>query len=268
MNQRHRDTITARFRSNAILLAGLLVFSLLAIPVMGTQDSLAAESAQTTADKEFNQRVRDYLINNPEVLAEAMDRLEAREREARKLAIKSVLKKQADELLKDPDSPVGGNAQGNVTLVEFFDYNCPYCRRVAPTMTRLVAGDPQLRVVYKEFPILGPDSIFAAKAALAAQRQNKYVAFHEAIMKRKGRVDEKFTLAAAAKTGLDVARLKKDMKAPEIKGAIEKNYKLAQALGINGTPGFVIGDQIFPGAVDLETLKAAVKQARGKKFGN
>jgi protein-disulfide isomerase len=265
MNHNKYDPFVARHGPNIILLLCLSVIWFMAIPVLGTWDIRAAESAQTMSNEEFNRRVREYLINNPEVLAEAMDRLEAREKKAQQLAVKTVLKERAGELLQDPNSPVGGNAKGNVTLVEFFDYNCSYCRRVAPTMTKLMAGDPQLRVVYKEFPILGPDSLFAAKAALAAQLQDKYVPFHKAIMNRKGKVDEKFTLAAAAKMGLDVARLKKDMEAPEIAAAIEKNFKLAQALGINGTPGFVIGNQIIPGATDLKTLKTAVEQARGKR---
>jgi protein-disulfide isomerase len=267
MNDNKYHALTARHGLNILLVFCISVIWFMTIPILGTQDSRAAEPEQTMSDEDFNRRVREYLINNPEVIAEAMDRLETREKKARQQAVKTVLKERAGELLQDPNSPVGGNAKGNVTLVEFFDYNCSYCRRVAPTMTKLMAGDPQLRVVYKEFPILGPDSLFAAKAALAAQLQDKYVPFHEAIMNRKGKVDEKFTLAAAAKTGLDVVRLKKDMKAPEIADAIEKNFKLAQALGINGTPGFVIGDQIFPGAVGLVALKAAVEQARGKKRG-
>ena len=267
MTHKNYDTITARFRVNAVLLACLLAFSLLVIPVLGTWDSRAAEPAQTMSDEEFNRRVREYLINNPEVLAEARDRLEVREKEARQRAVQSILKERGDELLQDPDTPVGGNAKGNVTLVEFFDYNCAYCRRVAPTMTKLVADDPQLRVAYKEFPILGPNSVFAAKAALAARRQGKYVVFHEKLMNQKGRFDQKFILLAAAETGLDIDSLKKDMESPEIASAIENNIQLARALGINGTPGFVIGDQIIPGAVGLRTLKAAVEQTRAKKRG-
>lgn len=201
-------------------------------------------------------------MRNPEVVVEAIRRFEERQQVAARNATRVVLKERGQELFRDAASPVRGNPKGDVTLVEFFDYNCPYCRRVAPTMTKLVADDPQLRLTYKEFPILWPNSVFAAKAALAARRQDKYVAFHDALMNRKGTVDEKFTLAAAAKAGIDVGRLKKDMKAPEIAAAIVKNVRLAQALGIDGTPAFVIGDQIIKGAVDLNALKAAIQQAR------
>ena len=265
MMHANHAAISRRVTINALLLACLTLVWLVAVPAFGARGGAAAQPAQSTPDGEFNRRVREYLLNNPEVVAEALERLRAREVAAKELAIQSTIKARADELLRDPDSPVGGNAEGNVTLVEFFDYNCPYCRRVAPTMTQLMADDPQLRVAYKEFPILGPNSLLAAKAALAARRQDKYVAFHERLMDRKGTVDEKFILSAAAQTGLDVDRLKTDMKAPEIAAAIQKNIQLARALGINGTPGFVIGDQIIPGAVGLGVLKAAVKQARANK---
>lgn len=270
MIQMRHSIITFRLRLNAVLLASMALVWLMSVPAFAASDGTAGKSltprpAQSMPDEEFNRRVREFLLNNPEVIAEAMDRLQAREQEVRERVAQTVIKEQADELLRDPDSPVGGNAKGNVTLVEFFDYNCPYCKRVASTMTKRMADDPQLRVAYKEFPILGANSVFAAKAALAARRQDKYVVFHEQLMNSKGRVDEKIILSAAAKVGLDVDRLKKDMKAPEIAAAIEKNFKLARALGINGTPGFVIGDQIIPGAVDLRTLKASVEQAREKQ---
>jgi len=217
--------------------------------------------APETAD-EFGRRVRDYLLENPEVLVEAMQRLEARQRAAEADAVETVLGARADEVFRHPASPVTGNPNGDVTLVDFFDYNCPYCRRVAPVVAEAEAADPQLRIVYKEFPILGPGSVFAAKAALAAHRQGLYFAFHEALMQAGGRADEDSVLAVAQEIGLDVERLKADMTDPEIQAAINRNLALAEALRITGTPGFVVSKQVLRGATDLETLQSLIREAR------
>ena len=150
-------------------------------------------------------------------------------------------------------------------MVEFFDYNCPYCRQVASVMAEAEAGDPELRVVYKEFPILGPGSVFAAKAALAADRQGRYVEFHKALMDADSRVDETSVLAIAEEVGLDVERLKQDMQDPAIQAEIDGNLELAQALRITGTPGFVIGDEFVRGATDLETMTGLIEAARNGK---
>jgi len=214
---------------------------------------------------EFDGRVRDYLMNNPEVIIQAVQGLEARKKRADLTEVQDALKARADEIFRDPDSPVGGNAQGDVTLVEFFDYNCPYCRRMAPVLIDAESADPRLRIVFKEFPILGPNSEFAARAALAAQRQNRYVAFHHALMGVKGTVNEDSVLTAAADVGLDIERLKADMQEPTIQGAIDRNLALAAALRINGTPGFVIGDQILRGATELNVLQGMINQARKPK---
>lgn len=212
----------------------------------------------------FGQRVRDYLLEHPEVIMEAVGRLEARNRALVEGEAQAALKARADELFRDPASPVGGNPAGDVTMVEFFDYNCPYCRRVAGPMRETIASDPQLRVVYKEFPILGPNSAFAAKAALAAHRQGRYVAFHEALMRARGAADEESVLRIATEVGLDVERLKADMADAEIQSAIDRNLKLAEALRISGTPAFVIGDRILRGATDAATLRDLIAKARSK----
>lgn len=217
--------------------------------------------------EEFNRRVREYLLESPEVLAEAMRKLEEKEQEEQKKIVQTVLKTRNNDLLHDKDTPVGGNPEGDVTVVEFFDYNCPYCRSVASTVDKLKQGDPNLRIAYKEFPILSESSTFAAKAGLAAHRQDasKYVAFHDALMAHKGRLSEKVIMAVAGKSGLDIDRLKADMKRPEIETAIKKNHELARALRISGTPAFVIGDELIAGAANLETLKSAVAEARQEK---
>jgi protein-disulfide isomerase len=212
---------------------------------------------------EFEARVRTYLLSHPEVIADAINALEARQGEQVVADAKAALKSRGDELFRDADSPVGGNPNGDVTLVEFFDYNCPYWRMMAPEMTEAEAADPQLRIVYKEFPILGPNSVFAAKAALAAQKQGKYVALHRALYQARAQVDEMKVLEVAGQIGLDVDRMKTDMQAPAVQALLEKNAALAQALQITGTPGFVIGDQIATGAIDLKSLQSLIRGARG-----
>ncbi|MDX8512683.1 DsbA family protein [Mesorhizobium captivum] len=214
---------------------------------------------------QLDQRIHDYILAHPEVLVQALQSLDERQRQAEAAEARKVLKARAADIFHDKQSPVGGNAQGNVTLVEFFDYNCPYCRMMAPIMDQAVAGDPQLRIVYKEFPILGPDSVFAAKAALAAERQGKYTAFHKALYGSRTRVTEAAVLKIAADAGLDVERMKIDMQQRDIQASIDRNTELAQALGITGTPGFVVGDQIFPGATDLATMKKLIEQARNRR---
>lgn len=224
-----------------------------------------AIAAGEMSQDQFDQRIHDYILAHPEVLMQALQSLDERQREAEAAQAKETLKTRTDAIFRDKQSPVGGNAQGNVTLVEFFDYNCPYCRMVAPIMEQAVADDPQLRIVYKEFPILGPDSLFAAKAALAADRQGKYAAFHKALYRSRTRVTEAVVLKIAGEAGLDVERMKSDMQLPDIQALIDRNAELAQALRITGTPGFVVGDQIFPGATDLETMKKLIRQARAAK---
>lgn len=220
------------------------------------------EDAVDMPQDEFDRRVRDYIHANPEVIIAALRGLEARQRETAASEVQAVLDARADEIFRDKESPVGGNPQGDVTLVEFFDYNCPYCRRMAPVMAEAEAADPRLRIVYKEFPILGAGSSYAAKAALAGRRQDRYLAFHTALMAVKGTVDDKSVLAAAAGVGLDLDRLKADMEDPAVQAAIDRNLELARALRINGTPGFVVGSEILRGAVELATLQAAIAKAR------
>jgi len=226
--------------------------------VLRLPKAVAAEMSQD----EFEQRVRTYLLEHPEVIADAINRLQERQAQQDTAQVTAELKAHADEVFRDPDSPVGGNPEGDVTLVEFFDYNCPYCRQMAPVMAQAEADDPRLRIVYKEFPILGPGSVVAAKAALAANKQGKYVAFHRALYQVRGPVEESKVLDAAATIGLDVDRLKADMQDPTIAGVVDRNLKLAQALRITGTPGFVAGDQILVGATDLKTLQAVLQAVR------
>ena len=206
--------------------------------------------------------IHDYLLNNPDVLIEALRSAEDKvNREADAKATK-ILSDRASEVFDNPATPVGGNPKGNVTIVEFFDYRCPYCKQVLPALQALLKEDHGLRFVYKEFPVLGPASVTAAHAALAAQRQGKYEAFHTAMMAAKGQITEDTIYKVAGSVGLDVDRLKQDMAAPEIEQELKANLALAEALNIRGTPGFIIGKKIVPGALDLDALKDMIAEAR------
>lgn len=218
--------------------------------------------ADQTQPDDFDQRIREYILQNPEVIVEAIQRWQQRQRAVQADQIKAVVASQGEEIFNDPESPVGGNPEGDVTLVEFFDYNCPYCRKVAPVINQIERDDPGLRFVYKEFPVLGPDSVFAARAALASRKQGKYVAFHKAMMQAGERLTEGKVMEIAKKVGLDAKRLKADMGDPAIKTALERNHELANALRITGTPSFVIGTEILGGAADIGTIKGLIDRAR------
>jgi protein-disulfide isomerase len=211
---------------------------------------------------EFGERVRAYLLAHPEVIVEAVQLYQLRQQAAQAEAAKQVIASRADEIFRDPAAPVGGNASGDVTLVEFFDYNCKYCRAVDPTIAEVLDADPGLRLVHKEFPILGDGSEAAARVALAAERQGKYRELHRALMSAPGSATEESALAAAAASGLDVERLRRDMGDPAISEAIARNRALAAALDIDGTPGFVLAGQVVPGAIDRATLEGLIAKAR------
>ena len=149
-----------------------------------------------------------------------------------------------------------------MTIVEFFDYRCPYCKQVLPSLQALLKEDQKLRFLYKEMPVLGPQSVTAAHAALAAERQGKYEAFHNAMMATKGQITDETVYKVAGSVGLDLERLKQDMSAPEIGQALKTNLALADALNIRGTPGFIVGNHIVPGAIDLDALRNMVAEAR------
>ncbi len=245
-------------------LAYLALLALAAAP-SAPPAAAAGDQELTAAQVEAIQEViRDYLVNNPEIIREAITKLRTNQRTAARQARRQSIVAKRDELLNDPGSPVGGNLNADVTVVEFFDYRCPYCKATAPDLKRLLEEDDDIRFVYKEFPILGPQSVFAARAALAARGQGKYFAFHDALMAVKGGLDEAAVMEAAKGVGLDTERLRRDMDAPEIDAVLKRNFQLAQVLNVTGTPAFVIGEELVPGAVGLATLKAHVRQARRK----
>ena len=230
--------------------------ALLAVCVAGTPLGSIAATEFTPSQREAIEGViHDYLMRNPDVLIEAL-------RAAEDAKSKQVLSQRHHEIFDDPATPVGGNPQGDVSLVEFFDYRCPYCKQVQPTLETLLRKDPNLRFVYKEMPVLGPSSVVAAHAALAARLQGKYEEFHNAMMAAKGQISDDVVYRVAGSVGLDIERLKRDMDSPEIDQAVKANLALADALDIRGTPGFVIGNHIIPGAVDLDALKDLIAESR------
>ncbi len=211
--------------------------------------------------------VRSYLLEHPEILIEMTQILRAKQETDKRTKSDAALKKSQAELYADAATPASGapaNAPGTVTIVQFFDYRCGYCKRVAPTLQKLAAEDPKLRIVYKEFPILGEQSVAAAKAALAAQKQNAYLPFHRALMKA-GDLSQAGIEKAAAEAGLDVDRLKKDMQSAEWQAAVDRTHALAAALAIEATPAFVIGTEIVPGAIDEASFKQLIAKARATK---
>ena len=206
--------------------------------------------------------IHDYLMHNPDVLIEALRGAEDRLNREADAKAATVLNDRRSEIFDDPATPVGGNPRGDVTIVEFFDYRCPYCKQVLPSLQTLLKEDQKLRFVYKEMPVLGPQSVTAAHAALAAQQQGKYEAFHNAMMATKGQITDDTVYKVAGSVGLDVGRLKQDMSTPEVEKSLKANLALADALNIRGTPGFIVGKHIVPGAVDLDSLRNMVADAR------
>ncbi len=242
-----------------------LVMALLVSAGLAAGNAARAEhDAKTAAQEQIEEMIHDYLLSHPEVVLEVLDVLRGQEQANKAERERRAIAAHRQTLLNDPTSPVTGNANGDVTLVEFFDYHCPYCKRVMPSVMKVMDSDPGLRVVYKEFPILGPDSVLAARAALAAHQQapEKYLKFHTELMSSRSRLNEKRILQIAREVGFDTERLKADMNSPGIEAIIERNLALARALGISGTPAFVIGEQIVPGALDVDTLRQLIAQAR------
>jgi Protein-disulfide isomerase len=215
---------------------------------------------------EIERVVHDYLIAHPEVLQEAMTELEKRQSVADAEKHKAAVKEHAKALFSSPRQVVLGNPNGNVTFVEFFDYNCGYCKRAMDDMLTLLKDDAQLKVVLKEFPVLGPGSVEAAQVAVAVHMQDKtgkkYLEFHQKLLGGRGPADKAHAFAVAKEVGLDIGRLEKDMNSPEVKATLQENFKLAEALGMNGTPSYVIGDNVVVGAVGLAALQEKVNTTR------
>lgn len=217
--------------------------------------------------------IHDYLIKNPQVLAEAAKAYQQQQQARIQERAKQIAQANGQSLFASPYSPVAGNLQGDVTLVAFMDYQCPYCKRIAPVIARLMKTDPNLRVVYKELPIFGATSQFAAQAGLAAQQQGKYLIFHRALLQIKAPLTEAIIIDTAKSVGLNTKKLKADMITPAVNEQLQENLHLANQLGIVGTPSFVIASNPFtesgkvffvPGAANESVLRNFIAEARRK----
>jgi len=240
-----------------------------AAPQAASNDFTSAQQTQ------IEKIIHDYLLKNPQILEEVAAKLQAQGEEQAKQQTRKAVDQYSNALFYSPGSPVLGNPKGSVTLVEFFDYQCPYCKRVTPMLTKLISTNPNLRVVLKEFPIFGETSDYASRAALAALLQNKYLPMHNALMQIKGHFSNTEQILAAAKAaGLDVDKLQKDMAKPEVFQELKTNMALANALGINATPAFIIaktpaqgsapekGKTFFvPGGVDFKIMNELIAKA-------
>ena len=245
-------------------LAGTVARACLTVGIALMAAVLARAEPAAAADltvEQIEKIVRDYLLREPKVVFDALQELQRQEAEATAARQTAAIAANQKKLLDDPLTPVGGNPDGDVTVVEFFDYRCTYCRRVVSSLRELLDEDDGLRVVFKDMPVLGPDSVRAARAALASRKQDGYVPFHFALMASDD-LSPAGIRATAKGVGLDPDRLEADMEAPEVSAVLEANYALAHELGIEGTPAFVIGDQLIPGAIEKARFEHLIDEAR------
>ena len=217
--------------------------------------------AQQMTNEQVKQLALEAILENPQIIMQAVAILEQRERERAASGANTVRL----QLEQDPNSPNLGNPDGDVTVIEFFDYNCPYCRKAGQTVQELLASDANVRVIYREWPILGEDSVFASRAALAARAQGKYEEFHWALMNGEGRASEASILKLARHLGLDVEKLQADMTSPAVEAHIAQSNALARTLGFTGTPAFIVGDRTAPGMLSTDEITAMVAEARAEK---
>lgn len=227
-----------------------------------TPAAFADGSFNDAQKKEIGEVVRQYLMDNPEVLLDVSKALEAKQQQQESDQRANVLQSSAKQIFHSPADYVAGNPKGDVTMVEFFDYNCGWCKKGFPEVMSLLDKDPNLRFVLKEFPIFGGDSDYAAMAAIAAKKQNKYWDLHKALFEHEGKVTKEVVDETAVKQGINLAKLKTDMKDPSVAQEIADNHALAQSLAINGTPGFIIDDQVSPGYLPADGLAQMIDQVR------
>lgn len=244
-----------------------LSLACLALPLaLAFAQPAAAEQTTFTPqqEEEIGRIVRDYLLQHPEVIVEVLQELERRQTASQQEQQQRAVTGNYDQLAQDPGSPVLGNPDGDLLVVEFFDYNCGYCRKMTHDLFNLTDADGDIRLVMKELPIFGEGSRFAAKAALAAEKQGKYQELHVALMTAGVQIDQAATLAIAADIGLDVEQLQADMLDPALDEALQRNYSLARALAVEGTPALVIGERFIPGAQTEAQMARIVAEERRK----
>ena len=244
----------------------LLAPALLTLALCGTPPAAWAQSFSAGQRGDIETIVRDYLLAHPEVLEEAMTVLSKRHAAAEAEKHQASVAANAETIFNSPRGVMLGNKDGDVTFVEFFDYNCGYCKRAMNDMLEIMKGDPKLKVVLKEFPVLSQGSVEAAQVAVAVRMQDptgkKYLDFHQKLLNGRGAADKARAIAAAKEAGLDTARIEKDLTNPEVRATLEENFKLAEAMGMNGTPSYVIGKQVVIGAVGVDSLREKIGVAR------
>ena len=247
-----------RFLARLALTAGLML-------TLGTFTG-HAQGFSDAQRGEIEKIVREYLLQHPEVLQEAMTELEKRQAADEAAKNQAAVKDNAETIFNSPRQVVIGNPQGDVTFVEFFDYNCGYCKRAMDDMFAMMKADPKLKIVLKEFPVLGPGSVEAARVAVAVRMQDKtgkkYIEFHQKLLGGRGQADKARAVAVAKEIGLDMARIERDLTSDEVKQTLAESLDLAEKLGLNGTPSYVIGSNVIIGAVGLDKLKESVNTAR------
>ncbi|MEK9831531.1 MAG: DsbA family protein [Rhodospirillaceae bacterium] len=231
------------------------------LPARGAERAGASFSAIQRND--IRNTVREYLLDNPEVIVEALELLQARQEATQRQQNQGAIAAHADQLVSSRRDPFIGNPDASVTVVEFFDYQCPYCKRVAEDLAVLAAEDSDVRIVFKEFPVFGTESSLAARAALAAAKQGKYAEFHLALMRLRGAPSETAIFHIAGRLGMNAGRLRRDMGAPEIEDQIQANLQLARQIGVRGTPAFIVGDRLIPGALSPDQMRALIAEERG-----
>jgi len=237
----------------------------------GTADAAVQGTFSETQKAAIEAIIKEYLTKKePEVVYNAAMEYEKRQMDEAAAKASTALTADHDKVFNDPNSPIGGNPNGDVTMVEFFDYACGYCKMAEPSVEKLIKEDKGIKLIYKDYPILGEPSEKAAKAALAAARQGKYIPFHDYLFAKAqvphgnapAETTDKVLMDAAKEVGLDIAKLKKDMDDPAITKLVDANVALGQDIGARGTPTFVIGDKVYPGALPYEQLKSALNDAR------
>lgn len=240
-----------------MLRAALLALSIAALPATAVAGSFSDDQKAEIGDI-----VKQYLLDNPEVLLEVSKALEQKQQAEETAKRSEALTANAKEVFHSDADYVAGNPDGDVTMVEFFDYNCGWCKKGLPEVRALLDEDKNLRFVLKEYPIFGGDSDYASMAAIASKKQGKYWEFHLAMLGHEGKVTRETVDALAAEVGLDVARLQADMKSPEVAEVIRKNHELASSLYITGTPAFVIDKEVVPGYLPKDGLMASINDVR------
>ncbi len=232
-----------------------------------TQSAQAAESFTADQKKEMEVLFKEYITNNPELILESVRKYqEDQERKVMQSAQENL--KEYQSFFAQDDIPMAGNPEGDVTVVEFFDYNCGYCKKAFEDVQKIIAEDKNVRVVFMDMPILSPSSAKMSNISLAAHKQGKYFETHRALMDYRGSQSDEAFYKVASDVGLDMEKLKVDVESPDIQTFITKSKNMAQALGVRGTPGFVIGDKVYPGYIGMDAMRNAIKEARAANAKN